>query len=126
MNNFVSISGNLGKVFTRFVNGRDGKTSVTNVSVLVPKCGFVDVTLWGLSDRVIAALNKVSQSNGGVTVIGRLKKDSWKDKKTGQDRNKLSVVANEILFSLEEEKQEQPKSVNTDFTADIEDTDLPF
>lgn len=56
---------------------------------------FVDVTLWGKQ----ADLAKQYLSKGrSVYIEGRLQLDTWQDKTTGQNRSKLSVVAEGLQF----------------------------
>jgi len=56
---------------------------------------FVDVTLWGKQ----ADLAKQYLTKGRpVYIEGRLQLDTWQDKTTGQNRSKLSVVAEGMQF----------------------------
>ena len=50
---------------------------------------FVDVTLWGRQAEVAGEYCKKGRS---VYIEGRLQLDSWEDKTTGQKRNRLRVV----------------------------------
>ena len=54
---------------------------------------FVDVTLWG---RTAEVAHQYSGKGKPLFVEGRLHMDSWDDKATGQKRNKLKVVAENI------------------------------
>ena len=54
---------------------------------------FVDVTLWG---RTAEVAHQYSGKGKPLFVEGRLHMDSWEDKATGQKRNKLKVVAENI------------------------------
>jgi single-strand DNA-binding protein len=56
---------------------------------------FVDVTVWGrTADNVAEYLRK----GRPVFIEGRLQLDSWEDKQSGQKRNKLKVVADNVQF----------------------------
>lgn len=50
---------------------------------------FVDVTLWGRQAEIAGEYCKKGRS---VYIEGRLQLDSWEDKTSGQKRNKLRVV----------------------------------
>ena len=54
---------------------------------------FVDVTLWG---RTAEVAHQYSGKGKPLFVEGRLHMDTWDDKATGQKRNKLKVVAENI------------------------------
>ncbi|OGV39012.1 MAG: hypothetical protein A2X48_17755 [Lentisphaerae bacterium GWF2_49_21] len=56
---------------------------------------FVDVTAWG---RQAETCNRFIKKGSSVFVEGRLKLDSWKDKETGKNRSRLSVVVERIQF----------------------------
>jgi single-strand DNA-binding protein len=57
---------------------------------------FVDVTMWEKSaDFARNYMHKGSR----VLVEGRLKQDQWQDKESGQNRSKLSVVAERVQFA---------------------------
>ena len=56
---------------------------------------FVDVTLWGRTAEIAGEyLSKGKQ----VLIEGRLQLDSWDDKETGQKRNKLKVVCENMTM----------------------------
>lgn len=60
------------------------------------EASFIDVTAWAeLGENLAASASKGSR----VIVSGRFKTDSWDDKETGQKRNKLGLVADEIGLS---------------------------
>ncbi len=56
---------------------------------------FVDVTLWG---RQAELAGQYLSKGRSVFIEGRLKLDSWDDKSTGQKRNKLSIVGENMTF----------------------------
>ena len=56
---------------------------------------FVDVTLWGRTAEIAGEyLSKGKQ----VLIEGRLQLDSWDDKETGQKRNKLKVIGENMTM----------------------------
>ncbi len=56
---------------------------------------FVDVTVWG---RTAENVGEYLKKGRPVFVEGRLQLDSWEDKTSGQKRNKLKVVADNVQF----------------------------
>jgi single-strand DNA-binding protein len=56
---------------------------------------FVDVTLWGRQAEVAGEYLSKGRS---VLIEGRLHLDSWDDKETGQKRNKLKVVCENMTM----------------------------
>ena len=54
---------------------------------------FVDVTLWGRTAEVV---HQYTQKGNPLMVEGRLHMDTWVDKNTGGNRNKLKVIADNI------------------------------
>jgi single-strand DNA-binding protein len=61
----------------------------------VEEVTFVDVEAWGRTAELVGQyLNKGS----GCFIEGRLKLDIWEDKKTGEMRSKIKVVADSVQF----------------------------
>ena len=56
---------------------------------------YVDVTTWGSSAE---NAHKYLSKGRAIMIEGRLHLDTWEDKETGQKRNKLKVVAENIQF----------------------------
>ncbi len=56
---------------------------------------FIDVTLWGKQAELAKEYLKKGRP---VFIEGRLQLDTWQDKTTGQNRSKLSVVAEGMQF----------------------------
>lgn len=56
---------------------------------------FVDVTVWG---RTAENVGEYLKKGRPVFIEGRLQLDSWEDKTSGQKRNKLKVVADNVQF----------------------------
>ena len=55
----------------------------------VEEVTYVDVELWG---RLAEIANEYAKKGRSIFVEGRLRIDSWEDKKSGQKRNRLKVV----------------------------------
>lgn len=100
--NKASISGNL----TRDPELRTTQsgTSVLSMGVAVnervkrgdqweDRPSFVDVTVWGARAE---ALSKFLRKGLRVAVSGRLRQDRWQDAKTGENRSRLGIVADEV------------------------------
>ncbi len=56
---------------------------------------FIDVTAWG---KTAEFCNEWMKKGSAVFVEGRLKMDTWKDKETGKDREKIQIVAEQVRF----------------------------
>jgi single-strand DNA-binding protein len=56
---------------------------------------FVDVEAWG---RTAELVGQYLTKGSGCFIEGRLKLDSWDDKKTGEKRSKIKVVADSVQF----------------------------
>ena len=81
---------------------------------------FVDVDVWGnLAELCIKCLAKGKP----VLVEGRLKQESWLNK-DGQKMNKLTIVANEVIFLSKPGDTETPQNddYKKDFTREIKTT----
>ena len=58
---------------------------------------WLDVSLWDYKAEQAARLLR---KGARVHVMGRLEQDSWTDRETGEPREKLRVVADDVLLSL--------------------------
>ena len=56
---------------------------------------FVDVAMFGKRGEAFARFHR---KGAEAFVVGRLKLDQWDDKKTGERRSKLNVIADEWQF----------------------------
>lgn len=56
---------------------------------------YVDIESYGKQAEIIA---KYCSKGSGILVEGRLKLDSWDDKKTGEKRSRLGVVLENFTF----------------------------
>ena len=104
-------TGNLGEspaVTTVQVNGEDRKVAELRVFFdnyradgqggLEQTGGhWLDVSLWDYKAEQAARLLR---KGARVHVMGRLELDSWTDRETGEPREKLRVVADDVLLSL--------------------------
>lgn len=81
-----------------------GKITVTTVhkykkdGELVKETCFMECTLWNELARRCEGLKKGEL----VTVDGRLKQETWRDRETGQERFKYVVIADNVIFNEEE------------------------
>lgn len=67
----------------------------------VEETSFVEVTLWGRTAEVAGECLVRGKS---VLVEGRLQHDQWEDRQTGQKRNKLKVIGENMqMLSKREE-----------------------
>jgi single-strand DNA-binding protein len=56
---------------------------------------FVDIEAWGKQGELVSKY----LSKGSLAMVeGRLKLDQWEDKQTGQKRNKMKVVLDNVQF----------------------------
>ena len=89
---------------------------------------FFDCQAWGqLAENVAESATKGSK----VVVTGKLIRDSWKDKETGENRYKVKINAFQIGMDLSFAravilKNEKPSPEQTEEDADFDDDDIPF
>lgn len=104
-------------------------TAVTDLSVAVNTPGkkdetvFVDVTVW---DKTAENCCEYLSKGRPVLVDGRLRTESWEDKKTGKRRSKLIVVAFGVTFLGSGDKQEKPQGQQVENNDNFNDDDVPF
>lgn len=113
--------------------------SVTSFSIALntgtkekPRTTWIDIKAWNQPELALDALKK----GAAITVTGRIDSESWEDKKTGEKKSKMVVVADLIHVPIWEkrERQEQgglvsqPRSSRPAAQAptDIDDGDVPF
>ncbi len=109
--------GEFGLAINRRWKGADGQ--------MREEVTFVDIEVWGATAENAA---KYLKKGSGVYVEGRLKLDTWEDKKDGSKRSKLRVVADAIQFT-----DRKPAAAATSATAPpappapaAGDEELPF
>ena len=56
---------------------------------------FIDIEAWGKQGELVS---KYLQKGSPAFIEGRLRFDSWEDKQSGQKRNKLKVVLENVQF----------------------------
>ena len=92
---------------------------------------FVDVDMFG---RLAENCAKYLKKGSSAMVEGRLKLDTWDDKKTGEKRSKLGVMAEAVQFldgkregnsSAPSPAPAAPKSY-AEIKPETEDSDVPF
>lgn len=98
--NKVFLMGNLSREFD--LRGTSGGTTVGEMTVAVNRRNgdkedtcFVEVVVWG---KMAEACRRYLGKGSCVHVEGYLRHDTWEDRKTGQKRNKLRVVAESVQF----------------------------
>lgn len=88
---------------------------------------FVDITLWG---RVAEIAEKYCQKGDPLFVEGRLQLDQWEDKETGQSRQKLKVVGENIQLISNKGRGDNagqaPPSQTSVNRSHVEVDDVPF
>lgn len=88
---------------------------------MVQEVCYVDIDVWGAQAE---SCNQYLSKGRGVLVEGRLKFDNWEDA-NGQNRSKLSVVADRVVFlnsSAAEQDDENSRSVAPTMNAARVDT----
>lgn len=121
-------------------------TEIATFSVAVDRQGkedttdYFDVTAWG---KLAEIVGKYTQKGSQVHVAGRLQLDRWES--NGEKKQKVSVVANDVVFVGAPANQEQssgkklggdwdiahPEGIKQDKIADVGDEpinldDIPF
>jgi len=94
-------------------------TAVANISLAINRTwnndagekqeevAFIDIDLWG---RVAEIVEEYCKKGKPLYVEGRLKLDTWEDKKSGEKRSKLKVVGENIQLLNGRERQESGDS----------------
>lgn len=105
--NYVQLTGNM--LAPELKTTQSGYT-VANFAMVVKTGGenqddmWIDVEAWGnLAENIVASF-PTDRKTVRVTVEGKLKKDTWEDKNTGQNRSKLYVTANNVAIALDYQK----------------------
>ncbi len=65
---------------------------------------FIQVTAWG---KTAEFCSQYLSKGKGIYVEGRLKLDSWQDKKDGSKRERVSIVADRVQFAESRAEEEQ-------------------
>ena len=77
----------MSKFVTRFLKDESGATR--------DETAFIDIEAWGKQGELVS---KYLQKGSPAFIEGRLRFDSWEDKQSGQKRNKLKVVLENVQF----------------------------
>lgn len=83
----TNVVASFGLAINRKFKGNDGE--------MREEATFVDVEAWGRTAELVC---QYLTKGSGCFVEGRLKLDSWDDKKTGEKRSKIKVVADSVQF----------------------------
>lgn len=91
----------------------------------VDETTFVDVTFFGKRGEAFA---KFHDKGALAFITGRLRTEKWQDKNTGQERSKLSVVADEFQFvgGRGEARTESRAESTSDGTSMHDPAETPF
>lgn len=86
---------------------------------------FVDCEAWGKTGELVG---KYLNKGRGALVEGRLKLDEWEDKTSGQKRQRLKVVVEQVQFlgSGQEEKRQAPAAASDKAGGDVSEDSIPF
>ena len=76
----------LGLAINRYFSGGDGGERREETT-------FIDVELWG---RLAEIATEYAKKGRPVFIEGRLRLDSWEDRQTGQKRNRLKVIGEQL------------------------------
>lgn len=132
--NQVAISGNL----TRDAEHRatSGGTSTLSFSVAVndrrknAQTGewedvpnFIDCVMFG---RRADSLQPYLRKGVKVSVAGKLRWSSWKDRDTGKSRSKVEVIVDELEFMTGRNENAQQQPTLPVQEPDVYDSDIPF
>ena len=107
-NNAVLITGHLGRdaEMKHFASGQ----SVVTFSIALntgtkdkPRTCWIDIKAWNQPESALDALKK----GAAITVTGRIDSESWEDKKTGEKKSKMVVVADLIHVPIWEKRERQ-------------------
>jgi single-strand DNA-binding protein len=97
----------------------------------VEKTEWHNITMFGKLAEITAEYVKKGSK---IYIEGKLKTDKWKDKDTGKDVYKTSIVANEMQMlggksesNNDQSKSSKPQWSNDDHNIDdLKDDDIPF
>ena len=94
---------------------------------------YFDVTVWG---KMAEICNQYIGKGKQVVINGRLKQDTWKDKTSGDNRSKVTIIAQNVQFvggkgegqdNSAPKKQENTTQSNDAFSnTNFKEEDIPF
>lgn len=123
--NKVLVAGNL----TRDIETRQaGQSTVASIGLAINRryragsewkeeVAYIDCEAWGKTAETMAAHLSKGRS---VFIEGRLKLDTWQDKKDGSNRSKLKVVVENFQFVGGQESRGES------MRAPVDEADIPF
>ena len=95
-----------------------GQYTTSNFSVAIDRdfskekiTDFIDCQAWG---KTAEFTNQYLKKGALVAIVGRLQKDTWKDKETGKNRSRVIVVADKVNSLAGGEKKDVVKDENFD------------
>ena len=86
---------------------------------------YIDIVVFG---KQAESCGQYINKGDSVLIDGRLQQRRWDDKETGQKRNKVEVVANQVNFMPKRQGQAAPSAhgPEPDLPEDSGDGDIPF
>ena len=112
-----------GKAMCRFAIATNDRKKEGDVWVDAPT--FLDMTAWGKRAETLAEYRR----KGDMLIVeGRLRVESWDDKKTGSKRSKLVLAPDRIEWPSKGENQARSGTTAPAQSpaAETEDDDVPF
>ena len=105
------------------------KYTIANFSIAIDRefskdkiTDFLDCQAWNNTAEFV---NKYLKKGALVAVVGRLQKDTWKDKETGKNHSRVIVVADRVNSLGGGEKKDVVKDENLD-DGQISYDQIPF
>ena len=106
------------------------RTRITESGEKIEEVTYIDITLWG---RLAEIAQQYSGKGKPLFIEGRLHMDTWKDKDTGANRQRLKVIAENIqLLSSAKPPTDKPAHPGYVVTQDnqkpdpLQEEDIPF
>ena len=97
-----------------------GRTYKKQDGTEVNETCFIDVKLFGRTAEVV---NQYLKKGSPILIEGRLVLESWTDAKTGDKRNKHSIVAERIQMLSKDMMIASPSDIDSDPTQDYPNSD---
>lgn len=94
------------------------KYTIANFSIAIDRefskdrvTDFLDCQAWGKTAEFV---NQYLKKGSLIAVSGRIQKDVWKDKETGQNRSRVIIIADKVNSLGGGEKKDVAKDENLD------------
>jgi len=94
----------------------------TDAGVEQEEVTFVDCDAWGKTAELVA---QYTAKGDPLFVTGRLKLDSWEDKKTGEKKTRLGVVIEQMQFLRPKSAGDRPAKPKPTSAPAVADADQP-